>query len=378
MVIPAKCLKVLHICQRDDPATGGAVRVAVEYVKHLGDYQIDAHCLFLYGSPGYFKSELGDYAHYLNIKNSKDFLKFRRLTKFLDEFQADVIHHHDGLLWCQLLTFSHPSMVKVAHAHLPAPNKIIFSKATLANWLQRWSTDTLICITEDTRQSQIEQGKYLPSQTQVIYNGVDTKRFYPPQTKNRLNARQEFGIPDNAILIGFVGRLHCAMKGTDDFLRVIALLPSNFYALVVGCGTDAEILKQLAQNLKIGDRVIFTGILENTVSAYQAMDVFCLTSHWEPFGLVVAEAMACRVPVIGFPCAGGVKELLTPLTGCILPTRDTAVMAQAIIEIFQYPEQWKQRQRNAQSQLREHHNWEKNASSLARIYKGLVKQKTNG
>ncbi|NEO94472.1 MAG: glycosyltransferase family 4 protein [Moorea sp. SIO3G5] len=377
VVIPANRLKVLHICQRDDPATGGAVRVAVEYIKRLPDYEIDAHCLFLYGSPGYFQSELGDRAHYLNIKNSKEFLIFGRLTKFLQEFKPDVIHHHDGLLWCQLLTFFHPGMVKVAHAHLPASKKTTFSKETLAAWLQRRSTDILICINEDTRQSQIEQGQYLPSQTQVLYNGVDQKRFYKLQAKEKINARQQFGLPVNAHVVGFVGRLHCAMKGTDDFLRVIALLPANFYGLVVGSGVDFDTLKQLTKTLKISNRVIFTGTLENTVSGYQAMDVFCLTSHWEPFGLVVAEAMACGIPVVGFACDGGVKQLLTPLTGYVLPQRDIAAMAQAIVKAVEHPEQWEQRQTNAQSQLQQNHDWKKNTSSLAFIYKKLIKLKTN-
>lgn len=377
MVIPENRLKVLHICQRDDPATGGAVRVAVEFVKRLPDYQIDARCLFLYGSPGYFQSELGDRAHYLKIQNSKDFLKFGRLTKFLYEFQPDVLHHHDGLLWCQLLTFFHPGIVKVAHAHLPAYQKTTFSKGSLAAWLQHRSTDMLICITEDTRQSQIKQGKYLPNQTQILYNGVDQKRFYQPQANEKINARQQFGLPDNAHVVGFVGRLHCAVKGTDDFLRVIALLPANFYGLIVGSGVDVDTLKQLAQALKISNRVIFTGTLENTVSAYQAIDVFCLTSHWDGFGLVVAEAMACGIPVVGFACDGGVKELLTPDTGCVLPQRDIAAMAQAVVKAVEHSEEWEQRQTNAQSQLQKNHDWRKNTSSLALTYKKLIKLKTN-
>ncbi|MBD0388958.1 MAG: glycosyltransferase family 4 protein [Nostoc sp. C3-bin3] len=371
-------MRVLHICQRDDSATGGALRVAAEYVKRLPKYEVDARCLFLYGSPGYFQTELGEHrAHYLGLQNSREFLKFGRLLNFLREFQPNIIHHHDGLLWSHLLTFSHPGVVKVAHAHWGAGNGVLLSRGTLAAWLQRQSTDFLICITDNTRQSQIEQGRYLSSRTHVLYNGIDRDRFYPPTAAERAIARNQFGLPSDAPVIGFVGRLHCKMKGTDDFLRVIALLPPHFWALVVGSGPDAEALKHLAVTLGIAERVVFAGIVKKPTVAYHSMDVFCLTSHWEPFGLVVAEAMACRVPVVGFACAGGVNELLNRETGCVLPDRDLQAMAQAIIEAIEYPERWLGHQTNAQSRLKQNHDWEKNTSTLAHLYKKLLKSMTD-
>lgn len=368
-----KQLKVLHICQRDDTATGGAVRVATEYIKRLVNYNIDAHCLFLYGSPGYFQAEIGhSRTHYLNIQNSKDFFKFRRLVQFLQKFKPQIIHHHDGLLWSHLLTFFHPGVVKVAHAHLGANKTKFFSKSKIAAWLQRKSSDRLVCITRDTCQSQIKQGKYLPNRTQVIYNGVDRAKFYPPTATERQNARRYLGLPVDAPAIAFVGRLHCQMKGTDDFLRVFALLPQNFWAIVVGDGSDAQTLKQLATTLNISDRVIFTGILDQPIVAYHAMDVFCLTSHWEPFGLVVAEAMACHVPVVGFACPGGVNELLNHETGCIIPNRDLKAMSQAIVDAVNNPEVWYQYQIKAKLKLKQNHDWQKNTSYLADLYQTLV------
>lgn len=372
MVISTKQLRVIHIGQRDDPATGGAVRVATEYVRRLPKYKVDAHCLFLYGAPGYFQSELGDRAHYLGIQSSREFLKFGRLIKFLREFQPDIIHHHDGLLWSNLLTFSHPGTIKVAHAHLSAENGT-FSRGTLAALLQRKSTDFLICITEDTRKSQIKQGKYLPSRTHVLYNGVDCDCFYAPTVAERANARSQFGLPNDVPVIGFIGRLHCQMKGTDDFLKMMALLPPHFWALVVGSGPDTNYLRHLSQTLGITERVIFAGIVEKPAVAYHSIDVLCLTSHWEPFGLVVAEAMACRVPVASFACAGGVNELLTPETGHVIPNRDLQAMAKAVTEAVEQPERWNQLQTNATSLLKQNHNWEENASSLAFLYKQLVK-----
>lgn len=369
-------LRCLHICQRDDLATGGAVRVAVEYVKRLSSFDIDAQCLFLYGSPSYFQSELGSRAHYLSIQNSQDFGKFGRLTKFIQKFQPDIIHHHDGLLWSHLLTFFHPGIFKVTHAHLGANSKTSF-RGIVATWLQRQSTNLLICITEHTRNSQIEQGGYKQNRTYVLYNGVDRLRFKPATPTQIAFARKNFQLTEHARVVGFVGRLHCEMKGTDDFLRVIALLPTNYVGLVVGSGPDADELKQLAQTLKISERVVFTGIIENTAVAYHAMDVFCLTSHWEPFGLVVAEAMACGLPIVGLSCTGGVNELLTKETGFLLPNRDLEKMAQAVIEAVEHPEFGRRRSINSKLRLQQYHDWDNNTLKLANLYKSLLPLTSN-
>ncbi len=386
-------LKALHICQRDDTATGGAARVAVEYVKRLHQYGVDAHCLFLYGQPGYFGSELGDLAHYLTIANSREVLKFGRLISFVRAFKPDIIHHHDGLLWSHLLTFFHPGVLKVAHAHLGATNDGLALRGDLAAWVQRQSTDLLICITEDTRTSQIQYGGYQSSQTQVLYNGVDRERFAPASRPEKIAARQHFGLPNDVIaarqhfglpndvfVIGYVGRLHCGMKGTDDFLRVISLLSKNYWALIVGSGVDIEYLKHLAIELEISNRVIFAGTLDRTEIAYHALDVFCLTSHDEPFGLVVAEAMSCQIPVVGFACTGGVNELLSLNTGSVVLNRELDGMAQAIVDAVEHSDLQQQRDDNAQSLLAKNHDWAKNSLDLANLYKNLVLvgKKTHG
>ncbi|MBW4517630.1 MAG: glycosyltransferase family 4 protein [Timaviella obliquedivisa GSE-PSE-MK23-08B] len=381
MALAPDPLKVLHICQRDDIATGGAARVAVEYVKRLPAHEVDAHCLFLYGEPGPFQTELSDSlqgkstqrAHYLGLQDSRDVLKMGRLRAFIQQFQPHILHHHDGLLWSHLLTFIHPGILKVVHAHLGAnrPGSQM-SRSSLASWVQQKSTDLLICITEDTCKSQIEWGGYNSEKTCVLYNGVDSDRFYPASVEDRLYSRQQFSLPNNVFVVGFVGRLHSAMKGTDDFLRVISLLPTNFWGLVVGDGPDAASLRELATALGVENRVIFTGVLEQTTSAYHAIDSFCLTSHWEPFGLVVAEAMACQVPVIGFACEGGVREILNPDTGYVLPKRDLRAMAATIHEAVYSSEQQRIHRFNAQSLLERHHQWMHNSEKLARLYQKLM------
>ena len=371
-MVPRTPLKVLHICQRDDPATGGAVRVAVEYVKRLPQQSIDAHCLFVYGPPGPFQKELGDRAHYLGLHSSRDIFNFARLPQFIQQLRPHIIHHHDGLLWIQLLTFYHPNIAKVVHGHITVRPQSPFSKGSLASRLQRHSTDLLIAITEDTRKSYLQYQHYSPEQVVVVYNGVDLAKFYPPTETGRLAARKSLGLPVNATVVGFVGRLHCAMKGPDDFLQMIAHLTPDYWGLIVGTGPDMAMLLALAEKLGIANRVVFTGLLENPALAYQAMTLFCLTSHYEPFGLVVAEAMASRIPVVGFACKGGVCELLTSKTGWVVPNRSLNQMAEIVMSLTQKPEVMPIKTDAALQQITQRHSWDSSTATLANNYFKLL------
>lgn len=363
----------MHICQRDDPAIGGSVRVAAEYVKRLYDYNIDAHCLFLYGDPGPFQEEIGFCrTHYLRLSNSREILKYFRLGRFIQEFRPHIVHHHDGLLWPHILTFWHPNYVKFAHAHLDASDHVAFSRGAMAAWCQRYSTDMLICITGYGQTSQITHGKYPHEQTRVVYNGVNRDYFYSPTLEQQLEARRRLGLPEQALIIGFVGRLECKMKGVDDFIRMASFLPNDYLAVVIGNGPDADMLRNLAQMLGIAERIVFVGLIRDIQAAYFAIDVLCLTSHQEPFGLVVAEAMACHAPVVGFACPGGVNELLTPDTGWIVPHREPQLLAQAVIEAVEDAQKRQQRVQSAETRLRENHDWDKSSSKLAHLYNQLA------
>ena len=346
------------------------MRVAVEYVRRLPRFGVDAHCLFLYGGTGPFKELLSERAHYLSIENSRDIFKLRRLPRFLRDFGAQVIHHHDGLLWSNSMTYRHPGSLKFTHAHMSRMAWPFWSRGNLVQTVQLRSTEHLICITEDTRNSFVEGGHR--GNTYTVHNGVDLDRFRPATPVERAEARSQLGLPADAPVVGFVGRLHCAVKGVDDFLKMFALLPESFHALVAGSGEDEVSVKRLAVELGISGRVVFTGTLSDAGVAFHSLDAFCFTSHYENFGLSVAEAMACRVPVVGFACVGGVRELLTNETGVLLPERDLGGMAGAVIEAVRRAEPWGERMENAVELLRQRYDWDVSAARLAEIYRAAL------
>jgi glycosyltransferase involved in cell wall biosynthesis len=365
-------MKAVHICQRDDPATGGAVRVAFELVKRLLNHQIDTRLLFLYGDRGYFSESLAEHCDYLGLKDSCDIFSYPKLNQYLKQVRPDIVHHHDDLLWPQLLTLNHPNYQKVIHAHgggtaKPQPLK--------TQWLyacQRASANLITCITAEAKESQCLNVGFNPKKVEIIYNGIDLVHYIRVSKPEKIKARQNLGISIDAPIIGFVGRLSNTMKGVDDFIHLVAQLPQNWIGLVAGDGPDLESNKKLAKTLEIENRIRFTGLLNDPKLTYQAMDVFCFTSRFEPLGLTILEAMASGIPVIGFSCPGGSHEVLSNDTGIVIQNRDIQQMATAAQSIIANPQNYEQRLINARNLLETKFNWDISVRKLIDLYKALL------
>ncbi|MEQ8819531.1 MAG: glycosyltransferase [Sumerlaeia bacterium] len=329
-------IRVLHICQRDDPTSGGATRVAVELVKRLNLMGHDAHILFVYGPEGIFKEQLGEKAHHLGLESSRDFRRMGTLRTFIRELAPQIIHHHDGLLWVYGLT-AITSAPKVIHGHCLPRKTEECRRATLTRFLQRLTAQKMICTSETMRSVMRVEASWPDDKTYVVANGVDQEHFRPPTESQRLAVRERFGLPKDARVAGFVGRLDCDTKGADDFLRSLATLEASIWGLLAGGGPDEAKLKAMAQELGIANRVVFTGPLADPLAAYHAMDAFALTSRFELFGLVVVEALACGLPVVAFTCQGGVGDILADGIGTMVDTRTPEALAQVLARVLDGP-----------------------------------------
>lgn len=327
-------MRAIHLVQRDDPATGGAGRVAVELVKRLPEFGVDAKCLFLYGEPGPFAAELPGQCIHLMLRSARDAWRGSALLRgTLLRERAEVVHHHDGLTWTHLVTPLVPRVRRYGHAHLDPPGPNAPWRHRLAGFLHRRTYGRLVCISEDTRRAWVASG-FPTARTVVIPNGVDTDAFTPPTGAQSLAARERLGLPPDAAVIGYCGRLHNAMKGTDDFLRVVAVLPEQVWGVLAGSGPDEDALRALAVELGVAGRVHFAGALSPALPLYHASNAFVLTSHYEPFGLVALEAVACGLPVFAFAARGGLDALLRDVGATVIGPREPRQLAAALLNFL--------------------------------------------
>lgn len=133
----------------------------------------------------------------------------------------------------------------------------------------------------------------------VMPNAIDTAKFaYDPDARKRL--RKELGIPQDAFVVGHVGRFTYAKNHTfllEIFAELLNTKPDALL-LLVGEGELEQQVRQQARTLEIQSKVIFTGARRDVNKLYSVMDVFCLPSHYEGMPVVAWEAQANGLPCV--------------------------------------------------------------------------------
>ena len=171
---------------------------------------------------------------------------------------------------------------------------------------------------------------------EVIHNGIDPEAYNGELSQ--AESRDSFGLPHDLPVVGMLGRVR-PWKGQESFLRMAALvLQQEEGAHFIIAGGDpfdvrdsyAAGLRELAADLGIADRVLFTDQLEDVRPALAAMDVFVHPGDPEPFGLVNLEAMAMGKPVTAF-AHGALPEIVDHgNTGVLVPPGNIEEMASAV------------------------------------------------
>lgn len=362
-------MKVLHICQRDDLATGGAARVAVEFSKALPEYGVDANLVFVYGPPGLFSHELPGRVFHLGLRSSREAARgFSALRRLIVRERVDLVHHHDGLIWTHLATRSLRNLIRIGHAHLSPPPIEARWRMRFAHRVQADAYTHLVAVSESTLGDWISAG-FPIAKTTVLPNGVDLKRFRPAAPAERDGVRAQWKFPADAKVVGFVGRLDSAMKGCDEFVDLIAALPESYFGVIAGDGPDQGELRRRARELGVADRLRFLGTVDPAREVYPGLDVFVLTSRYEPFGLVLLEAAASGLPIAMIPGSGGSMDLGRLLGATVLADRSLGPFCAAVQALAVEPTG--SNQRACGSDLAEY-SWDHAATRLAALYVRLI------
>ncbi|BCL20570.1 glycosyltransferase [Streptomyces tuirus] len=144
---------------------------------------------------------------------------------------------------------------------------------------------------------------------EVVPNGIDVARFRFDAAR-RHDTRRRLGLPDDAYVIGAVGRL-APGKRFGALIRALAQLPDDHWLLLVGGGPEEDVLRRTARAAGVAHRVLFTGerpcVPDGTPgpdlpSLTCAMDVLASPSPEEAFGLAIVEALASGLPVLYASC----------------------------------------------------------------------------
>jgi len=152
----------------------------------------------------------------------------------------------------------------------------------------------------------------------VIPNGVDLKMFNPanrPLYRDRI--RQRHGISRSDLVLMFAGG-DWERKGVPYIIEALSLLLEPDVKLVIAGSGDRKFYGQLAELKQVRERIIFISHSSNLWEYYAASDVFVFPTIYEPFGLVIVEAMASGLPVITSRVAGAADVIIDGVNGLLL------------------------------------------------------------
>jgi len=201
----------------------------------------------------------------------------------------------------------------------------------------RWFSgvvDHWLAVSRHTARQQEERYGHA---TSVVHNGVDVERFRAVARNPEL--RKPWGVPANARLIVSTGRL-VGWKGLRVIVSALPRLEDDVHYLVVGAGTEAEPLRALAAELGVAGRVHLAGRIEHArlPEVLSQADVYVQPSIGEEsFGISVAEAMACGLPVLASNFSALPEVVGEGESGVLLPRGDVDAWTSALGSLLADP-----------------------------------------
>jgi len=217
---------------------------------------------------------------------------------------------------------------------------------------------------------------------QIIPCGTDIQRF---GAIDRTQARLELGWNPDDKIIFYVGRFD-PRKGIETLVRAVGCSQIRHdpqVKLIIGGGSrpgqsdgiERERIEAIVDELGMRDITTFTGRISDELLSvyYTAADVCVVPSHYEPFGLVAIEAMACSTPVIASDVGGLQFTVVPEETGLLAPPKDEVAFAEAIDRILSHPDWRNQLGQRARRRVEEKFSWDGVAHQLSDLYLQFVR-----
>ena len=203
-------------------------------------------------------------------------------------------------------------------------------------------------------------------------NGVDVERFSPGPSA----VREQFSIPREAPVVGFVGRL-TRDKGLPELIeafdRILLAEPST-HLLLVGWFDRAEdaLAAELRRRILTHPRIHCTGFVADTAPYYRGMDLMVLPTWREGFPNAVLEAAATGIPVVTTESTGARDAVVAEVTGLLIPPGYPEAIVEAVVKLLRDPARRFHMGRAARAWVVEHYSEERVLGLTAEYYRSLL------
>ena len=264
------------------------------------------------------------------------FISIIKLSKVLKKENITVVHAHNAAsLWIAFFASLLAGTSKQIRFFQSCRGIEIRKYYGWRNWVYLFQPGKIFAVCEWTKSELVKIGVSV-KRIIVTYNGVDLSRFdIQHSEKYRSEIRKEFKIPEDAFVVGIIGRM--GTKGHDEIIKALGQIKEevpNMYLLVVGDGPRMMEFRTLAKNLGVDNNTRFAGLRFESECFDAAFDVFCLPSYkGEMFPNALLEAMAMGKPVISTKLSG-IPEIVNNDLGYLIDILDTAALSEGLKELY--------------------------------------------
>ena len=304
-------MKVAAVTDSYHPTSDGVVVAVDAYKKVLNTVGIESEIVA--PDPGSDKDRI-DGVHYFRSVSFKSYPGYfvpiypSNKIEVIKEIDPDVVHIH-GITLMAL-----KGLIAAHNLHIPvvvtfhtmvgdtmkyySPVKIPQDIAEKLVWkyigyFTRW-VDAIVAPSEAVA-NELKANGIKTEDIRVIPTPIDTSRFTPGEGRDEI--REKYGLQGKRV-IACVGRVSFE-KEIDTLIKAVSKLDDDVVMFIVGKGPAMDSLKELTEQLKLGDRVVFAGYQsgDDLVKCYRAADIAATASRFETQCFVALEAMACGLPV---------------------------------------------------------------------------------
>jgi len=282
----------------------------------------------------------------------RDLVALGRLWRRLRVSRPQIVQSHTpkGGLLGMISAWLARVPVRIYHIHgLPLMTATGF-KRRLLRWTEKVAcalSHQVLCVSNSVRQVAVAEGLCPAGKVRVLLggsvNGVDAREKFNPSAgaEGRTNVRSSYGIPADAPVVGFLGRL-VRSKGLVELVTAWSRLRDEFPTLQLLLVGEFEpqdpVPPEVREVLHSDSRIHLTGWIQNVAPLYAAMDVVVLPSYREGLPVVPLEAAAMELPVVATRIPGCVDAVDDGVTATLVPVRDAKALADAVGMYLRDPE----------------------------------------
>ncbi len=298
--------------------------------------------------------------------NGGDPMLVARLATLLMRLRPDVVHTHNPspMLYAipAAVLAGVPRRVHTKHGANVYGPRALWAARGLASAL-----DALIAVSPETAEAARVKERPSRRRLHIVPNGIPLVKF-GPDAAARARLRTELGLPQEAFVVGSVGRL-APEKDYPLLVRAISpLLSERMRLVLVGQGDDlAEIERAIPPDRR--RFVTLTGLRRDVPALLASFDLFALSSRTEGLPLVIPEAMACALPVVATG-VGGIPSAVPATCGILVPSGDASALRQSLDALARDPGRTRALGESARQHALASFSIERMADAYERIYRG--------